>query len=197
MSDARLGSGIPGGLRERFLAQVGRNWWLLALRGLAAILFGILAFAWPGIVLITLIYLWGAYAIVDGLAASVVGFKERWWAMVAVGLIGVVAGVATFVWPGITGMILLYVIAASAIVQGIFQIVAGIQLRKEIEGEIFLILGGLAAIAFGFLLIARPGTGALSVIWLIGSFAIALGVLALVVAFRLRGFVQRTVTPAA
>ena len=175
------------------LRSLAENWWMLLLRGIAAIIFGILAFLWPGITLLTLIFLWGAYAVVDGVFAlwSAISGKgggemgSRWW-LALVGLCGVVAGILAFAWPGVTALVLLLFIAAWAIVTGVFQVVGAIRLRKEIEGEWLLILSGLLSIAFGLVLVMQPGTGALAVIWLIGTFAIIEGILFVALAFRLK-----------
>jgi uncharacterized membrane protein HdeD (DUF308 family) len=144
------------------LHELADNWWLVLLRGIAAIAFGILAFFWPGIALVTLVYLWGTYAIVDGvlaLAAAIAGMGgeivPRWW-LVLVGIAGILAGVLAFVWPDITAQVLLALIAAWAIMIGVLQIVGAIQLRKEIEGEWLLGLSGLLWILFGVALVAQP-----------------------------------------
>ncbi len=171
---------------------LARNWWALALRGLFAILFGLAAFAWPGITLGVLVLLYGAYALADGafaVAAAVVGGTPGlpWWAMLAEGLFGIGVGVVTFLWPGITLFALLGLIAAWAIVTGVFEIVAAIRLRREIEGEWALGLGGVLSVLFGLGLVVAPGVWTLAVIWLIGAYAIAFGTLLLALAFRLRG----------
>lgn len=136
------------------LSELARNWWIPLIRGLAAIAFGIMAFAWPGITLFALVLLFGVYAIIDGLAAIWFAIIERnqamnWWGMLLVGLLSVAAGIVAIFWPGITAMALLMVIAAWAIVRGIFEIVAAIQLRKHIENEWALGLGGALSILFG------------------------------------------------
>jgi uncharacterized membrane protein HdeD (DUF308 family) len=173
-----------------------RNWWALALRGLLAVLFGILAIAWPGIALGALVLLFGAYALVDGvlsIAAAVVGRTSGmpWWALLLEGVLGIATGIVTFAWPGITGIVLLYLIAAWAIFTGILEIVAAIQLRKEIQGEWLLALSGVLSVVFGLLLVARPGAGAVAVAWLIGAYAIVFGVLLMTLGFRLRSLTKR------
>jgi uncharacterized membrane protein HdeD (DUF308 family) len=174
------------------LRTMADNWWLVLLRGIAAIAFGILAFVWPVITLLTLTLLWGAYAVADGLFAlwgAVAGPRghmgARFW-LVIVGLAGAVAGVLAFAWPGVTALVLLFFIAIWAIVIGVMQIWGAIQLRKEIEGEWLLILSGLLSVAFGILLLARPGLGALAVVWMIGWFAILEGCLLVALSLRLR-----------
>jgi uncharacterized membrane protein HdeD (DUF308 family) len=161
------------------LRTLAENWWLLLLRGIAAIAFGVLAFFWPDLTLLTLAFLWGAYAIADGVFALWVAFsgkgaERRWW-LALIGITGILAGLLTFVWPGITAQVLLVFIGSWAILTGMLQIWGAIQLRKEIEVEWMLALSGLLSVALGVALIARPGVGALAVIWLIGSFAILVG----------------------
>ena len=168
------------------------NWWALALRGLAAILFGILAFIWPGITLTVLVFLFGAYALLDGAFAIVAGIRttnqnKRWWLLLIEGILSVCAGVLAFVVPVITGFFLLVLIASWAIVTGAFEIAAAIQMRKEITGEWILALGGLASILFGFALLINPAVGALAVVWIIGAYAIVFGVLMVALGFKLRG----------
>jgi uncharacterized membrane protein HdeD (DUF308 family) len=176
---------------------LARNWWVLALRGLCAIIFGILAFVWPGITLGALVLLYGAYALVDGILSIIAAVSKRegsglpWWALLLQGLLGIAAGIVTFAWPGITALFLLFLIAAWAIVTGIFAIIAAIRLRKEIQGEFWLALSGILSVVFGVLLFVRPGAGALTVVWLIGSYAIFFGILLLVLAFRLKRFKER------
>jgi uncharacterized membrane protein HdeD (DUF308 family) len=173
------------------LHALAENWWLLLLRGIAAIIFGLLAFFWPGVTLLTLIFLWGAYAFVDGIfslwaaISGRVAIAPRWW-LAIVGVAGVVAGILTFAWPGITAVVLLLFIAAWAIVSGVFEIWGAIQLRKEIEGEWWLILAGVLSIAFGVILIGQPGVGALAVVWLIAWYAILLGCSLIGLSLRLR-----------
>lgn len=174
------------------ISMLARNWWLLALRGVFSIIFGILAFAWPGLTLLVLIYLFGAYVLVDGIFAVIAGISsygrnERWWAMLLEGVLGIIVGVLAFIWPITTGLVLLYFIAAWAIVTGIFEIVAAIQLRRVITGEWFMILSGVLSIIFGVLLVIFPRAGALGLTWLIGAYAILFGILFIILAFRLRG----------
>ena len=166
--------------------------WALVLRGLAAIAFGVLAFVWPHITLTALVFLWGAYALVDGLFAIVAGVKsyeanKRWRVLLLEGLLSVAAGVLAFVIPGITTLVLLILIAAWAIVTGAFEIGAAIQLRKYITGEWLLALAGAASVLFGFALLFNPSAGAIAVVWLIGAYAMVFGILLLALGFRLRG----------
>jgi uncharacterized membrane protein HdeD (DUF308 family) len=172
-------------------AQLFRNWWLVALRGVLAVVFGILALVWPESMKLALVLLFGAFALTDGSLAVVVGialsrYFERWWALLLEGLTGIVIGVLTFLWPNVTGLFLLYLIAAWAVITGIFEIVAAIQFRKVISGEWAMILSGLMSALFGILLFVFPAAGAVSLVWLIGVYAIAFGIMALIFAFRLR-----------
>lgn len=172
------------------LEKISRNWWMFALRGVVAIIFGVVAFAQPEQALQALVLVFGAYAFVDGIFAMFAGiaarrYFERWWAMLLEGLAGVVIGLLTFFWPSITALVLLYFIAAWAFITGIFEIVAAIQLRRVITGEWMMILGGLLSIIFGILLFVFPAVGAMSVIWMIGMYAVTFGILEIVFAFRL------------
>lgn len=172
------------------LHGLAKNWWAVLLRGLAAIVFGILAFAWPGITIWSLIIVFGAYALVDGVFAIIAAATggapaPRWW-MAVVGVIGILAGIVAFVYPVLTGLTLLMLIAAWAIVSGIFEIVGAIRLRKEIDNEWLLILHGVLSVLFGLFIWLNPGAGALAMIWVIGAYAIIGGVLLSVLAFRLK-----------
>jgi uncharacterized membrane protein HdeD (DUF308 family) len=170
---------------------ITRDWWVFALRGVAAILFGVLAFAWPGITLAILVLLFGAYAFVDGVALLIAlargdaGARRHAWAVGIMGVLGIVASIATLVWPDITALLLLYLVAVWAITMGAFQVVAAIALRREIEGEFWMGLGGVVSVLFGILLIVAPGTGLLALVWLVGAWAIVFGVSSLGLAYRL------------
>lgn len=172
--------------------QLFRNWWIVAARGVLAIVFGILALVWPDTTKFALVLLFGTFALVDGFSAIAGGimfaqYFQRWWALVLEGLAGVVIGVLTFSWPNLTGLLLLYFIAAWAVITGIFEIVAAIQFRKVVSGEWAMILSGILSVLLGVLLFAFPSAGALSIVWMIGMYAIAFGIMGLVLAFRLRG----------
>ncbi len=171
---------------------LARNWWAVLLRGIAALLFGIAALIWPGLALSVLVFLFGAYAVVDGifaLASALGGGAQpnRGW-LAFEGIISILAGIVAFVWPGITALALLYLIAAWAIVTGVVEIMSAIALRRQIEGELFLGLAGVASIIFGLLLVIFPSSGALAVIWLIGAYAIVFGLILIALALRLRGW---------
>jgi uncharacterized membrane protein HdeD (DUF308 family) len=169
---------------------LAKNWWLLLLRGIAAIIFGLLAFAWPGLTLLTLILFYGAFALVDGvlaIAAAITGGVpgSRWW-LAIVGLLGIAAGLLTFLTPGLTALVLLFFIAGWAIVTGVFEIIGAIKLRKEIDNEWLLILGGIISVLFGVGMMLAPGAGALALVWVIGAYSVVLGVIFVALAFRLK-----------
>jgi uncharacterized membrane protein HdeD (DUF308 family) len=167
------------------------SWWAMLLRGVAAILFGLLAFVWPGITLTAVVFLFGAYALIDGVIAIAAGLKSygelsRWWVLLLEGILSVVAGALAFILPGVTALVLVLLIAAWAIVTGVFEIVAAVQLRKHIKGEWLLGLAGAASILFGIALLINPSIGALTLVWLIGIYAIVFGVLLIGLGFRLK-----------
>jgi len=169
---------------------LAKNWWLLLLRGIAAIIFGVLAFAWPGLTLLTLILFYGAFALVDGVLAIIAAITggapaPRWW-LAIVGLLGIAAGLLTFLMPGLSALVLLFFIAGWAIATGVLQIIGAIQLRKEIDNEWLLILGGIISVLFGIGVMLAPGAGALALIWVIGTYAVIIGVLLVALAFRLK-----------
>jgi uncharacterized membrane protein HdeD (DUF308 family) len=170
------------------LHTMAQNWWLVVLRGVAAIIFGILAFAWPGAALLTIVLFWAAFAMVDGVLAIIAAVKggnpmPRWW-LAIVGVAGIVAGALAFLIPGLAALVLLTFIAVWAIILGVMEIYGAIKLRKEIEGEWLLILNGALAVAFGILLLWRPTTGALALIYIIAAYAVIIGVI--YVAFGLK-----------
>ena len=168
------------------LGPIARNWRLILVRGLAAIVFGVLCFVVPVVSLLALVLLYGVYAIVDGISAMVWGSRSHWWAMVVVGAISVLSGLVAFFWPAITALALLYVIAAWAVVRGVAEIAAAIHLRRQISNEWILAGSGGLSILFGVLMALFPGAGVLSLLWLIGLFAIVFGGLAVALAWRLR-----------
>lgn len=172
-------------------AERGMHWWAMVVRGIAAIIFGILAFVLPGITVAVLIILFGAYAFVDGVFAIVAairgqGHGHTLW-LVFEGIVGILAGLIAFFSPGLTAFALLYVIAAWAVITGVLEIVAGIRLRHAISNEWSYLLAGIASVVFGVLLFIRPAAGILTLVWLIGAFAIIFGVLLLILGFRMKG----------
>ena len=183
----------------RLAAILSRNWWALLLRGLVAIAFGVLTWTQPAISLAALVLLFGVYALVDGVLGvwtAISGRKdhEDWWVLLLWGLLGIGVGIMTLMAPGVTAFALLFYIAIWAVATGVLEIVAAVRLRKVIKGEWWLVLGGLASIIFGVLLMAHPGAGALAVLWLIAAYAIIFGVLLVILAFRLRGFGKQLVS---
>ena len=174
---------------------LARNWWVVLLRGIAGVLFGLATFFAPGISLAALVLLFGAFAFADGLLAIVSairrrGSSDRWWMVLLRGLAGVAVGVVTVIWPNITALALVYLIAAWALVTGGLEIAAAIRLRKVISGEWLLILSGLAAVALGIVLVLFPEPGALALVLLIGVYALVSGVLLIALAFRLRSWLK-------
>ena len=172
---------------------LAHNWWTLLLRGILALVFGVLCFVYPGLTLLVLAMLFGAYALVDGIFAVVAAVsapkgQPRWWVTLLEGIVGIIVGVLTFLMPGITALWLLYLIAIWAIITGVFEIVAAIRLRKQITGEWLLILSGAASVLFGFLIAVMPGAGALAVVWWIGAYSVVFGILFIVLSFRLRKY---------
>jgi len=173
------------------ITALAQNWWAFLLRGIAAILFGIIAFGWPGVTIVSLTYVFGFYALLDGVFALIAAWSirgaDRWWVLLLEGLLGIVAGVIAFVYPQVTALALLTVIAAWAILTGILEIVAAIRLRQEIDNEWSLGLAGLASVVFGVLLVVWPQSGLVTISWIIGFYAIAFGIMMLVLGFRLQG----------
>jgi len=172
---------------------LARNWWIVLLRGLAGIVFGLITFFAPEISLAALVLVFGAYAFADGVLAIASAIRERgegrhWWMLLLEGVMGIAAAAVTFFWPGITALALLYLIAAWALVTGGFEIAAAIRLRKIITGEWLLALIGVASIALGIMLALFPSAGALAVVIWIGAYALVSGVLLTILAFRLRSW---------
>jgi uncharacterized membrane protein HdeD (DUF308 family) len=178
-------------LGSPMLHALARRWWLLLLRGIAAILFGVLAFIWPGITLITLVFLYGAFALIDGVIALAAAFSgvakpvPTWW-LIVIGLLGIAAGIVTFLWPGMSAIVLVLFIGAWAVAHGIFEIIGAIKLRKEIDNEWTLILCGIVSVLFGAILLIAPGAGALGLIWAIAAYSIVFGILFIAFSLRLR-----------
>jgi uncharacterized membrane protein HdeD (DUF308 family) len=168
------------------LAERSQPWWVLVIRGIAAIVFGIGALVWPGVTLIVLIALFAAYAIVDGLVALIGAVQaaeahRRWLPLLLEGIVGIIAGIIALVWPGMTALVLLWIIGAWAIITGILEVAAGLRF-----GAWALALAGVLSAVFGVILFVAPGAGLLSLLWLIGIYALIFGVLLLVHGFSLR-----------
>lgn len=170
---------------------LARNWWAVLIRGVIAVIFGILAYLWPGATWVAVAILFGAYALVDGIFAIVAAVRaaetqQRWWPFVIEGIVGIVIAAITFYDVRITIFALYFTIAAWAFLTGIFEIVAAIELRKHVANEFWLILGGIASIAFAVLMIWFPLAGFLAITWLIAAYAIVFGIMLIALAFRLR-----------
>jgi len=183
-------------VEKRLAKVISDNWWLLLLRGLVAVLFGVLTWLQPGISLAALVLLFGAYAFADGILgvwAAISGRKqhEDWWVLLLWGFVGIGVGIMTFLVPGVTALALLFYIAIWAIASGVLQIVVAIRLRREIADEWLLLLAGLASIVFGALLMLRPAAGALAVLWLIATYAVVFGALLVILSFQARSFGRR------
>jgi len=178
------------------LETLARYWWVVAVRGVAAVLFGLLAIIWPEITVTVLVLLFGAYALVDGVLALFTALfggrsaegRRLWLALE--GVAGVLIGVLTFLWPGITTLVLLWLIAAWVLVTGVIEIVAAVRLRREIEGEWLLALSGVLSVVFGILLVIWPTAGAVTVVWLIGIYAMVFGIALIALSLRLRKIYQ-------
>lgn len=171
--------------------SLSHNWWVVVLRGLAGMTFGLVTFFAPGISLAALVLVFGAYAFADGVLAIISAIRrerpgDRWWLLLLEGIAGIAAGVVTLLWPGITALVLLYVIAAWALVTGVLEIAAAIRLRKAIKGEWLLVLSGILSVALGVMLVLWPGPGALALVIWIGAYAFVFGVLLLALGLRLR-----------
>jgi uncharacterized membrane protein HdeD (DUF308 family) len=175
---------------------LARNWWVLMLRGIVAILFGILSFALPAISLAALVLLFGAYCLADGLMAAWTAVsnrrqQENGWLLLMGGLLGIGVGLLTIFQAAVTALALVFYVAIWAIGTGVVQVLTAIRLRQEIQNEWMLILAGLASLGLGALLLARPGPGALALLWLIASYAIVFGLLLVVLALEVRGVAKR------
>lgn len=169
---------------------LARTWGLVVLRGVLGVLFGVLAVVWPQITVVALVILFGAYALVDGVAAIAMGVAGRGgerWLMLLLGVIGVGAGIVAFLWPGVTALALLFVIAFWAFASGITYLAAAWRLRKEISNEWLLALTGVASIVLAIVLLIQPASGAVALVFTIGVFAVVWGVLTVGLGVRMRG----------
>jgi uncharacterized membrane protein HdeD (DUF308 family) len=176
---------------DLFMNQLAYNWWTVALRGALAIVVGLIAFFFPGVTLRVLVVMFGVFTLLEGMFLLVAGIRsrreyQRWWALILQGILSILIGIIAFAVPLATAIVLLYLIAAWAIVSGIIEISAAIQLRKQIEGEWALIMDGVVTILFGIFLIVLPGPGFLALIWMTGAFWLISGILLMILAFRLR-----------
>jgi uncharacterized membrane protein HdeD (DUF308 family) len=180
---------------------MARDWWVFAIRGVAALLFGILAFAWPETTVTVLVYLFGAYVLIDGISLLVAlirgdaSARRHGWAVALMGIAGIVAGIVTFAYPDLTALTLLYFVAVWAIGMGTFQIVAAIQLRREIDGELWMVLGGVVSIVLGVLLVAFPSEGLISLVWLVALWSVVFGVASIALSIKLKSVDSSESTP--
>jgi uncharacterized membrane protein HdeD (DUF308 family) len=166
------------------------NWWAMFLRGVVALLFGSVTLAWPGMTLVVLIVFFGAYVLVDGVLAIVAGIRGsegRRWLLLAEGVVGVLAGLIAFFWPGMTALLLLFVISAWAIFTGLLKVVMAIFFRREVENAWLMGLSGVLSVLFGVILAVLPGAGLLTLVWLIGIYAMVVGIVLIYLGFRVRG----------
>jgi uncharacterized membrane protein HdeD (DUF308 family) len=195
---ARMQDPVSNPVTPQMQTHFSRNWWILALRGVIAIVFGLLVLFQPGISLQALLALFSAYLLIDGISNMIHALRNhdrytRWWVLLLEGLVSVIAGILTFVYPAMTALVLLYVIASWAIITGILEIAAAIRLRQELQHEWLLALSGVLSLVFGVLLMIAPGTGILTLLWLIGSYAIVFGVVMLILGLRMRSGSAETV----
>jgi uncharacterized membrane protein HdeD (DUF308 family) len=165
---------------------------LLLIRGLVGVAIGILAVAWPGLTIAVLVSVFGLYAILDGITNLILGLTRshgRSWAHAFQGVVGILAGGLTFLWPGVTAVALVFFIGAWAIVTGTFEIIAAIRMRRYIKGEWLLALSGAMSLLFGVLVLAFPGVGAVTIAWLLGIYAAAAGLVLITLGLRMRSAV--------
>ncbi len=170
---------------------LARSWWMLALRGVAALLFGVLALIWPAVTLLTLVILFAAWALLAGVMAAIAAIKNRsadsgWWLILVLGLFSIAAGIVAVFYPGVTALFLVLLMGANALVTGVMDIAVAIRLRKIIRGEWLLILAGVVSIIFAVAVFLFPGAGALALVWLVALQAIVTGILLLAIAMRAR-----------
>ncbi|MBE7521668.1 MAG: HdeD family acid-resistance protein [Burkholderiales bacterium] len=176
---------------DDLIRQLGDAWGWILLRGIASIAFGAMAFLWPGLTIVVLVIMWGAWAFVDGVTSLITAWKARdggkpIWPLVLIGVLGIGAGLITFFAPGVAAATLLVFIAWWAIITGVFEIVHAIRVRKSIANEWMLILSGVLSVVVGIYMLSSPAGGALAIVWVIAAWSILFGVLLCSAAFRLR-----------
>ena len=187
--------------RHAMNAVLAANWWAVLLRGIAAILFGLAAFVLPGATILSLVLIFAAFSLVDGLFAIVAAIRgasagARWGALLVHGILGVAIGVGAFIWPGITVLAFMLLMAAWALVSGVTMLMSAAKLHAT-HGRGWLIFGGIASLLFGVLLVISPLIGAFVLTWWIGAYALLFGIIAVMLAFRLKRHQGRhpTATP--
>lgn len=169
------------------LKGLADSWWSFSIRGVISLLFGMAALSYPIKTVLVLIIFFGVYALIDGITALLMGIGDKkWYVYLLLGLVSIAAGVIAIARPGATALALLFVIGVWALVRGIGEIMAAIQIRKEVEGEWAIALSGVLSVVFGLFVLARPGAGALALVWLIAVYAFASGILKLMLGFKLR-----------
>ncbi|MBV8246116.1 MAG: HdeD family acid-resistance protein [Candidatus Eremiobacteraeota bacterium] len=172
------------------LEALSRRWWVFLLRGIAGIVLGILAFAWPGITLLSFVIVFAAYLLVDGVFAVIAALSgeagSRWGLLLFEGILAIVVAILLWAYPGMSAIFFIYFFAAWAIVSGIAEIVFGVQLRDVITNEWLYVLGGIVSIIFGIWVMREPLSGGVAIVWIMGSYAIAFGIIQLILAFRVR-----------
>jgi uncharacterized membrane protein HdeD (DUF308 family) len=175
---------------DAIFIQMSSSWRLVVLRGVLAIAFGLAALVWSRLTVGALVILFGIFALMQGTLAVAAAIKDRdrgrWWLLLLEGIAGILIGFCAFLWPALTAVALLVIIAVWAIVTGIFEIALAVQIRKEVTGEWLLALAGILSVLIGVMLMANPGAGALALVWLIGVYAIMFGILLVFLGFRLR-----------
>ncbi|MDB5605511.1 MAG: hypothetical protein JWP25_2411 [Bradyrhizobium sp.] len=172
-----------------------RNWWLFTLRGVVGIIFGLIALIFPGATMLSLVIVFSAYMLVDGVVGIISAVRaarqrDRWGLLAFEGLLDIAVGIAAFLWPGLTVLAFVLLVAAWAIVTGALMAAAGFRLNID-HGRWWLVLGGLISLAYGALLIATPIIGAVVLTWWIGAYAIAFGISLIIFSFRLRSRQQQ------
>lgn len=172
-----------------------QSWWVLAVRGLVALLFGLASLLWPGMTLLGFLLLFAAYALTGGIVSVIGALRHRksdseWWMLLLIGLVGIGAGAIAVLHPGLTVLVLLLLIGANALVTGVLDIAAAIRLRRVIHDEWLMILNGAAAVLFGVLMFLFPAVGGVALVWMIGTYAVVTGALMLGLAFRLHRHTQ-------
>ncbi|AGT07557.1 HdeD family acid-resistance protein [Paracoccus aminophilus] len=180
-------------MENQALRAFADYWWVLLIRGIAAVIFGLIALFYPGLTAYVLLLTFGIYALVDGVMAIIVGFRrkgsdDRWWSWLIDGALSIIIGLMAIFWPIATALAILFWIGAWAVVVGILRLIAAIKLRHEIEGEWALGLSGILMVIWGVLLFAMPVSGILSLTWLFGIFALLAGITMIVLSFRVRKF---------
>lgn len=172
---------------------LSKNWWIVLLRGIAALIFGLLTWFYPFITIMVMVIFFGVYALIDGVIGVIISINGRkshqdWWLMLIWGIVSILAGILTFFVPGITWLVLITFIAAWALISGIFQIITAIRLRKTIQGEWWMIIAGILSVLVGIILLIDPVQGGIALTWVIGVYAALFGVMNIALAFRLRRF---------